>query len=44
MSETKRNHALFSIHDDTIRSALMLIYKIHRDNVNEEGSPMKMEN
>ncbi|MGQ3686026.1 MAG: hypothetical protein ACUBOA_13630 [Candidatus Loosdrechtia sp.] len=31
MSETDRNDALFSIHDDTIRSALMLIRKIQQD-------------
>lgn len=31
MTETDRNYALFSIHNDTIRSALMLIHKIHQD-------------
>ncbi|MGO9016191.1 MAG: hypothetical protein ACLQF0_14575 [Dissulfurispiraceae bacterium] len=34
MTETDRNHALFSIHNDTIRSALMLINTIHQDKVN----------
>lgn len=33
MTEADRNDALFSIHDDTIRSALMLIRKINQDKV-----------
>lgn len=33
MNETKRNEALFALHSDTIRSGLMLVRKIHLDNL-----------
>jgi hypothetical protein len=33
MNEIKRNEALFAIHNDIIRSGLMLVRKIHLDNV-----------
>lgn len=33
MSETKRNETLFALHSDTIRSGLMLVRKIHLDNL-----------
>jgi len=31
MNESERNDALFTLHDDTIRSGLMLLRKIHED-------------
>lgn len=43
MTETDRSHALFSIHDDTIRSALMLICKIHKDNARAKNEGEALE-
>jgi hypothetical protein len=38
MNESDRNHALFSFHDDAIRSAIMLIWKINQDKLS--GHPI----
>lgn len=37
MSEQHRNEALFAVHDDTIRSALLLLHKIRGDRIREQS-------
>lgn len=37
MNESERNDALFTLHDDTIRSGLMLLRKIHENKRRSEA-------